>query len=67
VPGPPDRPQGGAQPGDGSLAAHLAWLHLEGCTCPYRWQGLGRLYGISLGKGWVRLDTDPVCPCHGGE
>jgi hypothetical protein len=34
------------------------------CTCPHRWQGLGILYGISLGKGWVRLLDDLNCPHH---
>lgn len=35
-----------------------------GCTCPHEWQSLGRLYGISMGSSWVRLDTDPDCPHH---
>jgi hypothetical protein len=35
-----------------------------GCTCPYQWKGLGRLYGISMGEGWVRMRDDPACPVH---
>jgi hypothetical protein len=35
------------------------------CTCEYEFKGLGRLYGISMGKGWVRLTTEPDCPHHG--
>lgn len=35
------------------------------CTCPRAWKSLGTLYGISMGKGWVRLDTEPACPEHG--
>jgi hypothetical protein len=49
-------------------AAHLAWLGTPDCTCPdeYR-KSLGKLYGIGMGPGWVRLDTDPACPHHGTE
>lgn len=35
------------------------------CTCSYEWKPLGRLYGIGMGVGWVRLDTDTDCPRHG--
>lgn len=35
------------------------------CTCDYAFKGLGRLYGVSMGKGWVRLTTEPDCPHHG--
>ena len=38
---------------------------IEGCTCPLGYRGLGRLYGVSFGKGWVRLDDAPDCPHHG--
>jgi hypothetical protein len=35
------------------------------CTCDYAWRScLGRLYGISMGAGWVRLTTTPGCPHH---
>lgn len=40
-------------------------LGLTGCTCPVEYKSLGRLYGISMGKGWVRLRDDPDCPHHG--
>lgn len=48
-------------------AAHkkwLEWLGVPDCTCPHEWRGLGRLYGISMGKSWVRMDTTPGCPHH---
>jgi hypothetical protein len=35
------------------------------CSCPFEWKGLGILYGISMGKGWVRMSDDPKCPHHG--
>ena len=55
----------------GTLEQHLAWLAAQGfrnildCTCPYEYKGLGRLYGISCGEGWVRLLTREDCPEHG--
>jgi hypothetical protein len=39
----------------------------EHCTCSWTWKNLGRLYGISMGAGWVRMDTDPACPDHGAK
>jgi hypothetical protein len=39
-------------------------LHDPACTCPRAIRSLGRLYGISMGKGWVRLSTDTACPVH---
>ena len=50
------------------LEDHLAWLRSIGakeCTCRYEYKGLGRLYGTSLGKGWLRMDTRKDCPEHG--
>jgi len=39
------------------------------CTCPHGERNLGRLHGVSMGRGIVRLDTTPGCPehdtCHG--
>jgi hypothetical protein len=35
------------------------------CSCEYEYKGLGREYGVSYGKGWVRLTTEPDCPHHG--
>jgi hypothetical protein len=37
------------------------------CTCPYEYKGLGRLYGVSMGKGWVRMTDEPNCPDHGKD
>ena len=35
------------------------------CTCPYAWRkDIGRLYGISMGSGWVRLSDADDCPEH---
>jgi hypothetical protein len=48
------------------LAAWLNRIGLTGCRCRYAWKGLGVLYGVSLGNGWVRLDDGPACPLHGG-
>jgi len=39
------------------------------CSCPHGVRPLGRLQGISMGRGMVRLSTTPGCPehdsCHG--
>jgi hypothetical protein len=35
------------------------------CPCEYAYKNLGREYGVSYGKGWVRLTTEPGCPHHG--
>jgi hypothetical protein len=39
------------------------------CTCPRDERSLGSLYGISMGRGRVRLSTTAGCPehdsCHG--
>lgn len=34
------------------LRRWLAFLGAD-CTCEYAWKGLGVLYGVSMGKGWV--------------
>lgn len=49
------------------LQKWLDWLGTPDCTCPSEWRGLGLLYGISMGKGWVRMDTAPDCRHHGRE
>ena len=36
-----------------------------GCTCPWAIRNLGTLYGVSMGKGWVRLSTEKSCALHG--
>jgi hypothetical protein len=35
------------------------------CPCEYEFKSLGRLYGVGMGKDWVRLTTEPDCPHHG--
>lgn len=39
------------------------------CICPHSERPLGRLHGISMGRGIVRLSTTAGCPehdsCHG--
>ncbi len=54
-------------PGPDSLVRSLAWLKTEDCPCPYKWKGLGILYGVSMGKGWVRMGDDPGCRHHGDD
>lgn len=53
--------------GRNSLDAWKRYLRLNDCSCPYRWQSLGTLYGVSFGHGWVRQSDDPKCPHHGGQ
>lgn len=47
-----------------SLGLWLNWLGIGSCTCPYAFQQLGKLYGVSMGPGWVRLKTTPGCGEH---
>lgn len=39
------------------------------CVCPHDERPLGRLYGVNMGRGMVRLSTTKGCPehdsCHG--
>jgi len=37
------------------------------CVCLKTWESLGRLYGVDMGRGWVRTTTDPGCPRHGAD
>jgi hypothetical protein len=42
-------------------------LHLtrnEACRCDWGDRPLGRLYGINMGIGRVRIATHPKCPVH---
>jgi hypothetical protein len=56
-----------------SMERHLDWLYGPNgcypgntpCKCDHAYQGLGRLHGIDMGKGWVRTTTHPECPHHG--
>lgn len=51
---------------DESLRAWVVYVDKDDrCTCDYAYKGLGRLYGVSMGKGWVRMTTEPGCPHHG--
>jgi hypothetical protein len=51
---------------DEGLRQHVVFVcNDDRCTCEYAYKGLGRLYGVSMGKGWVRLTTEPDCPHHG--
>lgn len=46
----------------------LLWLYGDKpCICRHERKGLGRLYGVSMGDGWVRVDTVRTCPHHGIE
>ena len=46
------------------LATWLAWLGTPHCPCEYQWRGLGVLYGVSFGSGWVRITAASGCPHH---
>lgn len=48
-----------------SLRRWLAWVDILDCLCAFDWQSIGILYGVSFGKGWVRVTTEPTCPRHG--
>jgi len=56
------------------LERELDWLYgkdgvypLKGvpCRCLHDYKSLGTLHGMNMGKGWVRVTTDPKCPHHG--
>lgn len=47
------------------LADWLSFIGIETCPCRYEWKGLGVLHGVNMGKGWVRMTTEPSCPHHG--
>ena len=36
----------------------------DDCTCPHEIRSYGRLYGIGMGRGPVRLSTTKGCPVH---
>jgi hypothetical protein len=46
------------------LRTWLAWLRTPDCPCPYEWRSIGILYGVSFGKGWVRIGAARSCPHH---
>ena len=50
---------------DASLDRELAAHGIPDCTCRHEYKGLGVLYRVSMGKGWVRMNDDPNCPHHG--
>lgn len=54
-------------PTPGSRERWDEFLGITGCTCPTEYRGLGILHGVSMGKGWVRMSTDPACPHHGED
>lgn len=41
-----------------------ALLDWPGCTCDYGVRPLGKLHGINMGKGLVRLNDATDCPHH---
>ena len=45
-----------------SLVSWLEFLSISDCTCEFDFRSLGRLDRVSMGKGWVRLTTNPTCP-----
>lgn len=48
-----------------SLRNWLTWVDILDCPCAFEWQGIGILHGVSMGKGWIRVTTEPGCPRHG--
>lgn len=34
------------------------------CTCPHEERPLGRLHGVNMGRGMLRIATTPGCPEH---
>lgn len=48
-------------------AAAAVAKRYPGCSCTYEWRPLGKLYGISMGHSWVRLNDEPDCPWHGKD
>lgn len=34
---------------------------MPSCGCAYKWKAIGRLYGVSMGYGWIRMDASPDC------
>ena len=52
------------QPQD-SLSKWMAYLQIGDCPCRFEWKSLGRLYKVNMGKGWIRMNTNPDCPHHG--
>lgn len=54
-------------PGPESLERWNRFLGEEDCPCPMAYKSLGVLYGVSMGDGWVRMDTDPQCRHHSDE
>lgn len=49
---------------DESLDKWMKFLGALDCLCDFSWIGMGRLHGIDMGKGWVRITTHPKCPQH---
>lgn len=49
------------------MARHMVYAHCTGCICRLEWKSLGRLDRVHMGKGWVRMTTEPECPHHGGK
>jgi hypothetical protein len=47
-----------------TVEQHKTWLKIANCTCPFAWRSLGRLHGVTMGHGWVRMSTDRACPHH---
>jgi hypothetical protein len=47
-----------------TLEERITQLGIEGCVCRWEWRSLGILYGVSFGKGWVRMNTASGCPWH---
>lgn len=38
---------------------------MANCLCEHAERPLGKLHGINMGRGRVRITTHPDCPYHG--
>lgn len=48
-----------------ALDRNLAFIGIADCKCEHAKRPLGRLHGVNMGKGWVRITTHPDCRYHG--
>lgn len=46
------------------VANAAAYWRDRGCTCEFAMRPLGRLHGVNMGRGPVRLRTAQDCPTH---
>lgn len=42
----------------------MAAIGILRCKCELEIRSMGRLHGVNMGEGWVRITTHPECPVH---